>query len=72
MLISIWIPTGGLVLVYQKFTAGFFWLYWTNPLQYALNAMTSITFYCDTKSPQVSPWCWGVSHKGGVPSLQLL
>lgn len=53
ILISIWIPTGGLVLVYQKFTAGLIWLYWTNPLQYALNALTSISFYCDTASPQV-------------------
>ncbi|KAL3689857.1 hypothetical protein R1sor_016166 [Riccia sorocarpa] len=26
------------------------WLYWINPIQYALNSLTSIAFYCDVNS----------------------
>ena len=25
------------------------WMYWSNPFQYAMNVMTSISFYCNTK-----------------------
>lgn len=53
MLISLAIPTSGLVLVRDRYVQPYIWLYWLNPLQYALNALTSLVFYCDVNSPQV-------------------
>ncbi|KAJ7531024.1 hypothetical protein O6H91_14G029200 [Diphasiastrum complanatum] len=48
--LSIWITGSGVVV--PKLRIHFYaWLYWSNPFQYAINALTSISFYCNTKSP---------------------
>ena len=58
MLTGIWITTGGYILPLSKIKGAYIWLFWTNPLQYALNSLTSLAFYCDTTSPQCStPGC---------------
>lgn len=51
IVIGIWISTGGLVVPRKKVLAQFIWVFWTNPLQYALDGLTSIAFYCDLEKP---------------------
>eukprot|EP00897_Mesotaenium_endlicherianum_P000509 jgi/Mesen1/10459/ME000082S09965 len=55
LIISFWIPTGGLVMVWTRMPAWWVWLYWANPQAYAYNALMSTAFFCDYSSiPSVS------------------
>ncbi|KAI8027101.1 ABC transporter G family member 38 [Camellia lanceoleosa] len=45
---SLWVSTSGVVVLLSDIKF-YRWMYWSNPFQFALNAMTSISFYCDTK-----------------------
>ncbi|KAK9292057.1 hypothetical protein L1049_020011 [Liquidambar formosana] len=45
---SLWVSASGVVVMLSDIRF-YRWMYWGNPFQYALNAMTSISFYCDTK-----------------------
>jgi hypothetical protein len=45
---SVWISASGLVVVLSNIEF-YRWMYWSNPFQYAMHAMTTISFYCDTK-----------------------
>lgn len=44
---SLWISASGVVVVLSNMEF-YRWMSWSNPFQYALHAMTSISFYCDT------------------------
>ena len=55
MLTGAWITTGGYILPRSKMEGAYLWMFWTNPLQYALNSLSSLAFFCDTASPQCSP-----------------
>ncbi|XP_031252447.1 ABC transporter G family member 43-like isoform X1 [Pistacia vera] len=46
---SLWVSASGVVVVLSDIKF-YQWMYWTNPFQYAINAMTAISFYCDTKN----------------------
>ncbi|GMP26118.1 hypothetical protein CsSME_00002699 [Camellia sinensis var. sinensis] len=45
---SLWVSTSGVVVLLSNIKF-YRWMYWSNPFQFALNAMTSISFYCDTR-----------------------
>lgn len=45
---SLWVSASGVVVVLSDIKF-YQWMYWSNPFQYAMNALTSISFYCDTK-----------------------
>ncbi|KAL6008711.1 hypothetical protein ACLOJK_021937 [Asimina triloba] len=45
---SVWISASGVVVVFSDIKF-YKWVYWTNPFQFAMNALTSISFFCDTK-----------------------
>eukprot|EP00850_Spirogloea_muscicola_P004781 SM000021S06414 [mRNA] locus=s21:129930:140406:+ [translate_table: standard] len=51
ILISLWVPSNGYVVVKRKVVDPYIWLFWSNPLQYALNALTSLVFFCNTDGP---------------------
>lgn len=42
-----WVATSGLVVPKRKILPYLTWIFWTNPLQYALTALTSLVFFCD-------------------------
>ncbi|KAK2977191.1 hypothetical protein RJ640_008816 [Escallonia rubra] len=44
---SLWVSASGVVVVISDIRF-YKWMYWSNPFQFAINAMTSISFYCDT------------------------
>ncbi|KAJ0078484.1 hypothetical protein Patl1_23940 [Pistacia atlantica] len=46
---SLWVSASGVVVVLSDIKF-YQWMYWTNPFQYAINAMTAISFHCDTKN----------------------
>ncbi|XP_059654383.1 ABC transporter G family member 39-like [Cornus florida] len=46
---SLWVSASGVVVVLSDIKF-YRWMYWSNPFQYAVNALTSISFYCDTKN----------------------
>ncbi|OMP09385.1 hypothetical protein COLO4_05497 [Corchorus olitorius] len=46
---SLWVSASGVVVVLSDIKF-YRWMYWTNPFQYAMNALTSISFYCNTKN----------------------
>lgn len=46
---SLWVSASGVVVVLSDIKF-YKWLYWTNPFQYAMNAMTAVSFYCDTRN----------------------
>lgn len=46
---SFWVSASGVVVVLSNIKF-YKWMYWTNPFQYAMNALTSICFYCNTKA----------------------
>ncbi|KAJ4836594.1 hypothetical protein Tsubulata_030481, partial [Turnera subulata] len=46
---SMWVSASGVVVVLSDIRF-YQWIYWSNPFQFAMNVMTSISFYCDTKS----------------------
>lgn len=48
IIIGMWISTGGAVIAQRYLLKPFIWIFWSNPLQYTLNSLTSIAFYCDT------------------------
>lgn len=52
IVIGFWISTGGSVVPKRKILKTVIWIFWSNPIQYALNAMTSIAFFCDTEKPE--------------------
>lgn len=45
---SLWVSASGVVVVLSDIKF-YRWMYWSNPFQFAMNAMTSISFYCNTK-----------------------
>ncbi|KAA8545286.1 hypothetical protein F0562_020070 [Nyssa sinensis] len=45
---SLWVSASGVVVVLSDIRF-YRWMYWSNPFQFAVNAMTSISFYCDAK-----------------------
>ncbi|KAH7447131.1 hypothetical protein KP509_01G092800 [Ceratopteris richardii] len=51
IIVGIWISTAGLTVPRSMITDTFIWVFWTNPLQYALDGLTSIAFYCDLDKP---------------------
>ena len=51
IVIGFWTATGGSVVPKKKILKVVIWVFWTNPLQYALNSLTSIAFFCDTSKP---------------------
>ncbi|KAI6695438.1 hypothetical protein NL676_023148 [Syzygium grande] len=44
---SLWVSASGVVVVLSDIRF-YRWMYWSNPFQYAMNVMTSISFYCNT------------------------
>lgn len=49
--ISVIVPTSGYIIPKIKVEPEYIWVFWLNPLQYALNAMTSVAFFCHTQGP---------------------
>lgn len=45
---SMWVSASGVVVVLSDIRF-YKWLYWSNPFQFAMNALTSISFFCDTR-----------------------
>ncbi|KAG8648329.1 hypothetical protein MANES_09G179900v8 [Manihot esculenta] len=45
---SMWVSASGVVVVLSDISF-YRWMYWSNPFQFAMNVMTSISFYCNTK-----------------------
>ncbi|CAK9181175.1 unnamed protein product [Ilex paraguariensis] len=45
---SLWVSASGVVVVLPDIKF-YKWMYWSNPFQYAMNSMTSISFYCNMK-----------------------
>lgn len=45
---SLWVSASGVVVLLSDIKF-YKWMYWSNPLQYAMNVMTSISFYCNTE-----------------------
>lgn len=45
---SLWVSASGVVVVLSDIKF-YRWMYWSNPFQFAINATSSINFYCDTK-----------------------
>ncbi|KAJ7522819.1 hypothetical protein O6H91_18G028200 [Diphasiastrum complanatum] len=50
--VGMWVATAGAVVPKKKILHQFLGIFWTNPLQYAINSLTSIAFYCDTEKPE--------------------
>ena len=48
ILTSVWVSASGVVVVLSDIKI-YRWMYWSNPFQFAMNAMTSISFYGNTK-----------------------
>ncbi|GJP82386.1 hypothetical protein CLOP_g12653, partial [Closterium sp. NIES-67] len=61
-LITAWVATCGFFLPFA-FTKHFFLaVYWTNPIQYALNGLTAAAYYCNTAAPECTlPGCPGAA-----------
>jgi hypothetical protein len=51
IIIGFWTATGGSVVPKRRILPTVLWVFWSNPLQYVLNALTSIAFFCDTNKP---------------------
>lgn len=45
---SLWVSASGVVVLLSDIKF-YRWMYWSNPFQYAINVMTSISFYCNTE-----------------------
>ncbi|KAL6324023.1 hypothetical protein AAG906_006294 [Vitis piasezkii] len=45
---SMWVSTSGVVVVLSDIRF-YRWMYWSNPFQFAINVITTISFYCDTE-----------------------
>ncbi|CAM6101594.1 unnamed protein product [Calypogeia fissa] len=48
--VGFWVATSGVVVPKRKILPYLTWIFWSNPLQYALTAMTSLVFFCDTST----------------------
>lgn len=48
IVIGFWTSTGGAVVPKRMILKTVIWIFWTNPIQWVLNALTSIAFFCDT------------------------
>ncbi|WCJ26876.1 ABC transporter G family member 36 [Euphorbia peplus] len=48
ILTSMWVSASGVVVVLSDIKF-YRWMYWSNPFQFAMNIMTCISFYCNTK-----------------------
>ena len=59
---SLWVSASG-VLVLLSNIKFYRWMYWSNPFQYAMNVMTSINFYRNTK---------GVDHNATVHDCKMV
>ncbi|KAH9289369.1 hypothetical protein KI387_033486 [Taxus chinensis] len=57
ILTSIWVTSSGVVVNYSEMSGFLKALFWSNPFQYAMNTLTSLSFFCDTKSPQCLKKC---------------
>ncbi|GLJ34605.1 hypothetical protein SUGI_0695940 [Cryptomeria japonica] len=57
ILTSIWVSSSGVVVTYSKMSGFLKALFWSNPFQYAINTLTSLSFFCDTQSPQCLQKC---------------
>lgn len=53
---SMWVSASGVVVVLSDIKF-YRWMYWTNPFQYAINTLTSISFYCDSKQCESECTC---------------
>uniref|UniRef100_J3NE90 ABC transporter domain-containing protein n=1 Tax=Oryza brachyantha TaxID=4533 RepID=J3NE90_ORYBR len=53
---SMWVSASGVVVVFSDIRF-YKWMYWTNPFQYAMNTLTTISFYCDTSQCQTCCSC---------------
>jgi len=51
IIIGFWTSTGGSVVPKRMILKDVIWIFWTNPIQWVLNSLTSITFFCDTNKP---------------------
>ncbi|KAF8776612.1 hypothetical protein HU200_003335 [Digitaria exilis] len=55
---SMWVSASGVVVLFSDIRF-YKWMYWTNPFQYAMSTLTTISFYCDTSLCQGQcscPW----------------
>ncbi|CAN6343362.1 unnamed protein product [Urochloa humidicola] len=43
---SMWVSASGVVVLFSDIRF-YRWMYWTNPFQYAMSTLTTISFYCD-------------------------
>lgn len=59
VLVSIWNITSGFMIPRDDIPNFWIWVYWLNPTQYALQALLSIAFFCDTSAgaPCGAPGC---------------
>ncbi|RCV18807.1 hypothetical protein SETIT_3G332900v2 [Setaria italica] len=48
---SLWVSASGVVVLFSDIRF-YRWMYWTNPFQYAMSTLTTISFYCDTSQCQ--------------------
>ncbi|CAL4898614.1 unnamed protein product [Urochloa decumbens] len=48
---SMWVSASGVVVLFSDIRF-YRWMYWTNPFQYAMSVLTTISFYCDTSQCQ--------------------
>jgi ABC-type multidrug transport system ATPase subunit/ABC-type multidrug transport system permease subunit len=48
---SLWVSASGVVVLFPDIRF-YRWMYWTNPFQYAMSVLTTISFYCDTSQCQ--------------------
>ncbi|KAL6847372.1 hypothetical protein ACP4OV_023225 [Aristida adscensionis] len=48
---SMWVSASGVVVLFSDIRF-YKWMYWTNPFQYAMSALTTVSFYCDTAQCQ--------------------
>lgn len=44
---SMWVSASGVVVLFSDIRF-YKWMYWTNPFQYAMGTLTTVSFYCDT------------------------
>ncbi|KAL6623571.1 hypothetical protein ACP70R_033450 [Stipagrostis hirtigluma subsp. patula] len=44
---SMWVSASGVVVLFSDIRF-YKWMYWTNPFQYAISVLTTISFFCDT------------------------
>lgn len=54
VIINIWNITSGFMISKNDIPNFWIWLYWLNPTQFALKALLTIAFLCDTASPSCS------------------